>query len=209
MSQQETISARNWTIAIFSIAGIFITIVVLGLLFLKLGTRDNSSDQFEREAIRERLKPIGEVVLGTATTDAATQVAENTPPKSAQEIYETVCAACHATGVLNSPKLGDKAAWAERFAKGKETLITNALNGLNQMPARGGQPALTDEEVQKTVEYLLAESGIGASTSEAAPVEEAAAAPEAVQAEAAVTPAEATPAETTTTPEEATPASNE
>ena len=46
--------------------------------------------------------------------------------------------------------------WAARFdEKGLEMLVSNAINGLNAMPARGGNPALTDEQIQAAVEYML------------------------------------------------------
>ena len=36
-----------------------------------------------------------------------------------------------------------------------DMLVNNAINGLNAMPARGGNPALTDEQIQAAVEYML------------------------------------------------------
>ena len=45
---------------------------------------------------------------------------------------------------------------AERLAaKGLEMLVQNAINGLNAMPARGGNPGLTDEQIQVAVEFML------------------------------------------------------
>jgi len=32
--------------------------------------------------------------------------------------------------------------------------VNNALNGLNAMPARGGNPALTDEQIRAAVEFM-------------------------------------------------------
>jgi cytochrome c5 len=68
-------------------------------------------------------------------------------------IYNTVCAACHATGVAEAPIPGSEQ-MAQRAEKGMEALMQTALNGLNAMPARGGRPDLSDEQVQAVVEFM-------------------------------------------------------
>ena len=66
-------------------------------------------------------------------------------------IYNTVCAACHATGVTEAPIPGS----ALRAEKGLDALMQSVLNGLNIMPARGGMADLSDEQVQASVEFML------------------------------------------------------
>ncbi|RLA11389.1 MAG: cytochrome c5 family protein, partial [Gammaproteobacteria bacterium] len=65
---------------------------------------------------------------------------------------------CHSTGMMNSPKLGNATDWAPRIEKGMDTLYSNAINGLNMMPARGGNPNLSDDEVKAAVDYMLSEA---------------------------------------------------
>ncbi len=72
--------------------------------------------------------------------------------------YDTACGVCHNAGVANAPKLGDKATWKDRIAKGKETLYTSALKGLNAMPAKGGNMSLSDADVKAAVDYMLSKS---------------------------------------------------
>jgi len=95
--------------------------------------------------------------------------------KSGKEIYDTVCMACHMIGILNAPKYGDKESWAIRLAKGEATLVSNAINGFNNiMPARGGNSDLSDEEVKRSVQYMLAavsDEEAPAATSETAEAE--------------------------------------
>ena len=47
----------------------------------------------------------------------------------------------------------------EIVAKGKDTLYTHAIDGFKGtagvMPAKGGNPALTDEQVKATVDWML------------------------------------------------------
>ena len=54
-----------------------------------------------------------------------------------------------------APKLGDKAAWEPRIKGGIDTLYNSALRGKNQMPAKGGNPALPDAEVKAAVDYMV------------------------------------------------------
>lgn len=71
-------------------------------------------------------------------------------------VYEKTCVACHATGVANAPKLGDKAAWAPRVATGKPALIAAVKTGKGAMPPKAGNAALTDEEITAAVDFMLA-----------------------------------------------------
>lgn len=100
----------------------------------------------------------------TAAVAPPAAVAAKGPAPSAEvlaqgeKIYTTTCLACHGAGVLNAPKLGDKALWEPRIAKGMDTLYKNSLNGLNMMPARGGNAALKDEELKAAVDYMVSKA---------------------------------------------------
>ncbi|MFN0038697.1 MAG: c-type cytochrome [Burkholderiales bacterium] len=102
-------------------------------------------------AVAQRIKPVGEVVIAQATAPAGA--------RSGEEVYRSVCAVCHDAGVLAAPKLADAAAWKPRFAQGKKTLVRNAVKGIRQMPARGGNPTLTDAEVERAVVFIGNKSG--------------------------------------------------
>lgn len=74
-------------------------------------------------------------------------------------VYNNVCIACHLAGMPSAaPKLGDRAAWSPRIAQGMDGLFNHALNGLNDMPAKGGHPQLSDVEVKNAVAYLVSHS---------------------------------------------------
>jgi len=101
----------------------------------------------------------------TAATAAATATATATlaagPALAGAEgkrLYDTACMVCHATGVGNAPKLGDKAAWSARIAQGNATLYEHAIAGfqgkLGVMPAKGGSAA-PDAEVKAAVDYMV------------------------------------------------------
>lgn len=75
-----------------------------------------------------------------------------------EKIYHSVCFACHDSGAANAPKLGDKTAWQPRIATGKEALYASALQGKNAMPARGGNPKLSDADVKATVDWMVSQA---------------------------------------------------
>jgi cytochrome c5 len=75
--------------------------------------------------------------------------------RSGKEVVETVCAACHTTGKDGAPKIGDQAAWAQRASKGLDKLTQNAITGVRNMPAHGGQAALSDLEMTRAVGYMV------------------------------------------------------
>ncbi|MGB3675972.1 MAG: c-type cytochrome [Candidatus Nanopelagicales bacterium] len=83
-------------------------------------------------------------------------VAENVQGKS---VFNKTCSLCHAAGVAGAPKPGDKADWGPRIAQGKDLLYKHALEGFTgakgMMPARGGNAALTDDEVKSGVDYMV------------------------------------------------------
>ncbi|MCK9212934.1 MAG: c-type cytochrome [Rhodoferax sp.] len=86
---------------------------------------------------------------------APAPVVENTVGKS---VFGRVCAMCHAVGAGGAPKPGDKADWGPRIAQGNDMLYKHALEGFTgakgQMPARGANATLTDDEVKAAVNYM-------------------------------------------------------
>ena len=79
-----------------------------------------------------------------------------------QGVYMNFCASCHDSGIAGAPKVGDKPAWEQRSEKGVDALVKNAITGYQgssgYMPAKGGNSALTDEEVSNAVLYMLEQS---------------------------------------------------
>ena len=79
-----------------------------------------------------------------------------------QGVYLNFCSSCHDSGVAGAPKTGDKPAWEERIGKGMDALTKNAINGYKgpagYMPAKGGNMALTDEEVAAAVQHMVEQS---------------------------------------------------
>lgn len=73
-------------------------------------------------------------------------------------IYENTCAGCHDSGLVGSPKVGDKVAWAKVAKQDMKDIFSHAINGLNAMPPKGGDMSLKDKDVQDAVKYMLEKS---------------------------------------------------
>lgn len=97
-----------------------------------------------------RIQPVAKFELAKAEAPAT-----GGAPKDGPTVFNSVCGACHNTGAAGAPKIDDKAAWAPRVAQGKEALYKSALGGKNAMPAKGGAPSLSDDEVKGAVDYVL------------------------------------------------------
>ncbi|UCD69288.1 MAG: cytochrome c5 family protein [Betaproteobacteria bacterium] len=148
----------------------FIVPVAAILLLVKLITGDmhidpNSSAMTE-DAIAQRLKPVGEVrMVGDAQSAATIEAAGTAAPEAAasgagtgEQVFNTVCQACHAAGVAGAPKTGDTAAWQPRIAQGIEVLYASAINGKNLMPAKGGATGSPDADIKAAVDLMVAKS---------------------------------------------------
>lgn len=75
-----------------------------------------------------------------------------------KRVYKQSCSVCHAKGVAGAPKLGDLPAWNKRIAKGQAVLYNSVVKGMGAMPARGGNPSLSDAEIKAAVDYLTSNS---------------------------------------------------
>ena len=138
--------------------------IIIAFLARDIGFKDDSADNPSRVATtEERIKPVADVFMGEAGAAAIEQAAASsvTEQKVAfdgsldgEMIYGSVCSVCHTSGAAGAPIPGSPL-MAERAGKGLDMLTQNAINGLNAMPARGGRPDLSDEQVRVIVEYMM------------------------------------------------------
>lgn len=75
-----------------------------------------------------------------------------------KKVYEIHCAVCHAEGQVNSPKVGDKAAWAKRLNKNMDILFHNTIQGFKGHPARGACVDCKNQDLIAAVKYMVDES---------------------------------------------------
>jgi cytochrome c5 len=176
-------------IIISLLAGLFAPLLAIFLIVqLVLGIQEeqkfDTTSEAAQKATLARIKPFAQL----AALDANAPKVE----KSGQEVYDAVCTSCHATGALGAPKFDSKGDWGPRISQGYDTLVKHAIEGIRQMPPRGGDGDLSDVEVARAVAYLANSGGASFKAPEPAPAQiaPAAAAPAATPAAA---PATATP----------------
>jgi cytochrome c5 len=161
------VNDNQFATTMMTILGVLIalTVIIMVIANVLMPGSDYSQDSLVQGSIEERIKPVGALAIAGLTpvnADEGAKDSANTTvasadagsSKSAEELY-TACAACHNAGVLNAPKLGDKAGWGPRVAKGKDALYKSAINGLNAMPAKGGRADYSDDDIKKVVDYML------------------------------------------------------
>ena len=135
--------------------------VAIALLGAQLLSGSKHIDRSEpKKLVEQRIKPVGELVKfdGAPPPAPAAVVAVAAKAKSGEEVYNAACVACHGAGIAGAPKTGDKALWAPRIAQGVNVLYEHAIKGFKAMPAKGGQVALSDDEVKASVDYQVAKS---------------------------------------------------
>ena len=138
-----------WTV----VASFLVPIAIIVLLanFVAAGDKSGAgTESMSEQAIAARIQPVGMVMFKDAS--AVTQL------RTGEQVYTAQCAACHAAGLANAPKLGDEAAWSPRVKTGYEALLTSALKGKGAMAAQGGGE-FSDYEVGRAVVYMANKGG--------------------------------------------------
>ena len=158
---------KRFSLLIFFLFMIMLSLI-LGALYINAGLPHDKDPAMTRITV-ERIAPVGAVYAGatgaslqaaaaaSAAAAAASQVAYG-GTKDGSVIYGNLCSGCHGAGAGGAPTL-DHAHWDARIAQGKDTLHQHAIKGYQGaagvMPAKGGNPALTDEQVIATVDWMV------------------------------------------------------
>ena len=150
-------------------SGVIVAFMVLTvvLIFVARGMQpeeDGSNNPGQAALVEKRIAPVGAVrygddgaaALAEAQAAAAAAAAPAEPVEvNGETVYNGLCMACHGAGVSGAPIPGSEAMAARESEKGLDGLVQTAISGINAMPARGGNPALTDEQIRAAVEFML------------------------------------------------------
>lgn len=177
----------NFIKTLIGVLGALVVFSVI-LMYFSNATGDGEPTEEEKQAIAERIAPVGQVEVAPANESVAASaasrqgpsaqpveqapaLAENAPASRAgnaspddkgKAIYDGSCFACHTSGIASAPKLGDKATWEPRVAQGMETLVARAIQGFQGqggiMPPKGGRADLADADVKAAVMYMVDQS---------------------------------------------------
>ncbi len=152
--QHESLIKTPKQLAVVVALAFLVPITVIGLLsqFATSGTSGTHDDEAARKL---RIMPVGIVEVADPNAPHVTL--------SGEQVFTQVCKTCHEAGLAGAPKMGDNVAWAPRIAEGADTLFKHAISGFTgktgAMPAKGGNPDLADDDVERAVVYMANHSG--------------------------------------------------
>ena len=160
--QTDQVFIKNFSLVVVALILFTFTIAFIAR---SVGQKDDADIPSRTATTEERIKPVASAYTGEDGAAAIQEAAVEAAPAQAtvafdgsldgEMIYGAVCAACHTAAVLGAPQPGS-AEMAKRAETGMDAMMQNALNGLNNtMPARGGRPDLSDEQVQAVIEFML------------------------------------------------------
>jgi cytochrome c5 len=163
----DLVFLKQFSLIIAILVGITVALILVGVYVN--GRVAPEPNPVAIAATEARLRPVGAVFAGA--TGAAAQAAAKAAAAEAAAgqvaydgtldgsvIYANLCGACHTAGAGGAPKL-EAAAWTARIAQGADILHKHAIEGYQGaagiMPAKGGNPSLTDEQVIATVDWMV------------------------------------------------------
>lgn len=143
-------------VAVVAALTLSISAAMSGVLGQSSGPADMSA-----EAIAARIAPVAKLNTGAAIAAPAPASAVATAPaaaRSGEDVYNSSCMACHATGAAGAPKLGDTVLWGSRIATGIDALLASVTNGKGAMPPKGTCATCSSDDLKAAVEYMTAKS---------------------------------------------------
>lgn len=146
--------------------GVILGFIVLtvALLFLARSLQHEPRESASQGVLlKQRIEPVADVRSGEEGAAALAEQQTVAPaPDPADiavvdgaEVYAGLCATCHDAGIAGSPLSGSEDMAARLAERGLDGLVSNAINGYNAMPPRGGNPMLSDAQVKAAVEIML------------------------------------------------------
>ncbi len=164
--EQDKIFFTNFALIVGALAVMMVIFIILARI---IGIDDEVTDRGD-DAVYQRTAPIGDVSVAGIVEESETETMPSDGGETmagtgdkGKEVYGGLCISCHGSGIPGIPQLGDAATWAPRIALGKDTLYKNSLQGFTgksgmMMPPKGGNPALSDDDIKSAVDYMVANS---------------------------------------------------
>jgi cytochrome c5 len=143
------------------------TILYLFLAFvfainnIAIATKSNIElDEISKQEIIDRLSAF---THSCKQNEPCAKLANNTledssgKNRTAEDIYNKYCVACHLAGILGAPKKGNSQDWKKHLANHKgnfNDMWHSAIKGIGAMPPRGNCSNCSDDEIKSTIEFM-------------------------------------------------------
>jgi cytochrome c5 len=170
VNQTDRIFLRHFSMLIGFL--VLVMFALIGLALHLYAQHPPPQNPEHAQEVQARVAPVGAAYAGD-TGRAALLAAQDAAKKAAESqvayggtldgktIFGSLCQTCHTNAATGAPIITDKAVWAPRIAQGMDTLFTHAINGFTgskgAMPAKGGNPSLTDAQVKATVQWMVSQ----------------------------------------------------
>jgi len=113
------------------------------------------------QVFKQRVAALALLLMATVGVTANDQpyIEFGTDHAAGRAVWMENCEGCHGYGIAGAPVPMRTKEWSDRLKKPIEILYDNAINGFfgpkdTQMPAKGGNDSLTDEQVISAVQYM-------------------------------------------------------
>lgn len=173
VSSTDKVFLRHFSMVIGFLFVVMLCLIGLGMMLYAHHPAATNPEYVQE--VQARIAPVAGVYAGD-TGRAALLAAQEAAKKAAEAqvayggtldgktIFGALCTTCHTNTATGAPNINDKATWAPRIAEGLDTLVKHAIEGYQGkdgkgalMPAKGGNPSLTDAQVKATVEWMLSQ----------------------------------------------------
>jgi cytochrome c5 len=153
VSHQDDVFMRMFGIVL----GVLILLAFIVFFIAQNVTSDQPNSSMSEQAIEKRIAPVGKLKTGEEKPMAAAETTVASTGGAASAV-PAACAACHGTGVLGAPKIGNKADWEPRLAQGMDVLIASASKGKGNMPPQGA--TFSNDALKEAIQAMLSKSGL-------------------------------------------------
>ncbi len=166
MSNNEENVLMEYVKQISLLAALALIIIWVLVILVSFFASFGAHHEVDPDAVNNRLKAIEVVAVvgGDASAAAETSsepakeaVTADIGPIDGEAIVTATCFACHGTGILESPKIGDKKIWDKRLEANVDLdgLVQSAVKGKGAMPPRGGNAGLSDAQLKAAIEFMM------------------------------------------------------
>lgn len=167
MNREDQIFLKRFSQIVVGLA--VLTVLLIAAATMLNDRREVEDNPVRQDHIQARIQPLGAVYAGDTGVAAMAAAAEAASVAGSTQVafdgrvdgelvYNNLCGACHNSGAGGAPMM-QRAAWVARMDQGRDTLVKHAIEGYQGeagvMPARGGNPALSDDQVAASVDWIL------------------------------------------------------
>lgn len=162
-AEQDQLFFKTFGIVLVLLGGLGFAAFV-GAYFLSTSAAPEGLRPEQVQLAQQRTDPVYRVITDASAVQKVAMsggASQKEASLSGQEVFKAVCHTCHVPGLLGAPKISDTAEWKKRLSsQGIKSLYEGAVNGIGNMPPKGGKASLSVEEVHAAVDYILAKAGV-------------------------------------------------